>query len=170
MSREKRVILGVDASLRGTGLGVLESAGSRFRYIESCRLKMPAKLRVSECLRQIRAGLLDVVARCRPEAAALEGAFFFRNAGTAMVLGQVRGVVIEACCSSGVPVYEYAPKRIKQAVTGYGSAEKGQVAKMLSSMFGFEEGLSDDETDALALAVCHVHSRTGYDLLEGSEL
>ncbi len=163
------MILGIDASLRGTGIGVLEAAGSRFRYIESVRLKMPQKLRLSECLRRIHEGIIAAIERCSPEAAALEGAFYFKNAKTAMILGQARGVVVEACASQGIPVYEYAPKRVKQAVTGYGTAQKHQVAKMVCSMLGISEELSDDETDALALAICHVHGSTGLEQLGGSK-
>ena len=131
---------------------------------------MPAKLRVSECLRQIREGVLRVIERFNPEAASIEGSFFFKNVKTAMILGQARGVVIEVCAAKGIPVFEYAPRRVKQAVTGYGAADKQQVAKMVCSMLGFEEDLSDDETDALALAICHFHSRTGYAELANKEI
>lgn len=165
-----KIILGVDTSLRGTGIGVVEYAGSSFRCVEVQRLKMPAKLRVSECLRRIREGIAAVVERCNPVAASIEGAFYFKNAGTAMTLGQARGVVIEACAARGVPVYEYAPRRVKQSVTGFGAADKTQVSKMICTMLGIQKELSDDETDALALAVCHAHSRTGYAALEGEEI
>lgn len=164
------MILGIDTSLRGTGVGVVESVGSKFRYIESQRLKMPAKLLVSECLRQIHVAVADLLERCEPNAAAIEGSFFSKNAKTAMILGQARGVAIEACAARGIPVYEYAPKRVKQAVTGYGTADKLQVAKMVCSMLGIDSDLSDDETDALALAICHVHSRTGCAELESKEI
>lgn len=130
---------------------------------------MSPKLRVSQCLQQIREGVLSAIERCEPEAAALEGSFFFKNAKTAMVLGQARGVVIEACTSKGLPVYEYAPKRVKQAVTGYGTAQKHQVAKMVCSMLGIDDDLSDDETDALALAICHVHGSTSLAQLGSSK-
>lgn len=165
-----KIILGVDASLRGTGIGIVEHAGSSFRCVESQRFKMPAKLRVSECLRRIREGVVAAIERCSPEAVSIEGAFYCKNPGTAMILGQARGVVIEACASKGVPVYEYAPRRVKQSVTGFGAADKTQVSKMICSMLGIAEELSDDETDALALAVCHAHSRTGYAALEGEEI
>lgn len=170
LSAAGKVTLGIDASLRGTGLGVVESAGSKFRYVDSRRLKMPPKLRVSECLRQIREGIIDAIERHNPTSAAIEGSFFCKNAKTAMILGQARGVAIEACCSKGIPVTEYAPKRVKQAVTGYGMVEKQQVAKMVSSMLGIDQDLSDDETDALALAICHVHSKKGYAELENPEI
>lgn len=170
LSPKGKVILGVDTSLRGTGLGVVETAGSKFSYIASRRLKMPAKLRVSECLRQIREGILEVIDETQPAAVAIEGSFFCKNAKTAMILGQARGVAIEVCASRNLPVFEYAPKRVKQAVTGYGTADKQQVAKMVCSMLGIDDGLSDDETDALALAICHVHSCSGYAELENKEI
>lgn len=163
-------MLGVDTSLRGTGVGVVEAAGSRFRYLASACLKMSPRLPVSKCLLGIQAGVTDFIERFSPEAAAIEGSFFFKNARTAMVLGQARGVVIAACAAKGVPVFEYAPKRVKQAVTGYGTAEKHQVAKMVCTMLGIDNTLSDDETDALALAICHTHSCTALAGLGSAEL
>jgi len=160
----------LDASLRGTGVGVLEAAGSRFRYLGSACLKMPQRLLVSECLLGIHEGVTGFLERFKPEAAAIEGSFFFKNAKTAMVLGQARGVVIQACAAKGVPVFEYAPKRVKQAVTGYGTAEKHQVAKMVCTMLGIDGDLSDDETDALALAICHTHSDTALEELKSSKI
>lgn len=170
MQSRGKIILGVDTSLRGTGVGVIEYAGSSFRCVETKRFKMPVKLRLSECLRRIREGVVDMIERFSPEAVSIEGSFYCKNPKTAMTLGQARGVVIEACSAMSVPVYEYAPRRVKQAVTGFGAADKSQVSKMICTMLGIADEISDDETDALALAVCHAHSRTGYAALEGGEI
>lgn len=100
-----------------------------------------------------------------PAEAAIEGAFFARNARTAQALGEVRGVVLALMASRGVPIYEYAPRMVKQSLTGRGSAEKKQVATMVRAITGGGNSLSEDETDALAVAVCHAQSefqrRTG---------
>jgi crossover junction endodeoxyribonuclease RuvC len=154
-------ILGIDASLRGTGLAVIEQAGARpgARHWEV--VKVSAKAPHSECLRRIRERLDAVLAEHRPEAAALEGGFFFKNAKVAMVLGEVRGTAISACAAAGVPVYEYSPRRAKQNVTGWGAAPKEQVAKMVKAVLGLEEMPPPDATDALALALCHLQSSRG---------
>ena len=105
--------------------------------------------------------MLEVIDRTRPEAAAIEGIFFCKNIKTVMMLGEARGVVIAACAVKGVPVYEYAPRRVKQAVVGFGGAEKGQVARMVMSLLALREEPQEDAADALALAICHLHNRTG---------
>jgi crossover junction endodeoxyribonuclease RuvC len=100
-----------------------------------------------------------MVARTRPDCAAVEGVFHCRNARTALVLGQARGVVMLTCAAAGLPVYEYAPRRVKQAVVGTGTAPKEQLSRMIAALLGLPEPPQEDAADALALAVCHVHSR-----------
>ncbi len=153
-------VLGIDASLRCTGLGVVEAQGSRLVMIDSGTVVTKASERRSECLRRIGENVRAIIARTAPTAAALESGFFHRNAKTADILGQVRGVVIAACADKGVPVFEYAPRRAKQAVVGYGAAEKEQVNKMLIKMLALTEAPQEDIGDALAIAVCHLHNRT----------
>ncbi|MGD9612465.1 MAG: crossover junction endodeoxyribonuclease RuvC [Kiritimatiellia bacterium] len=154
-------VLGIDASLRGTGLAVIElrGTGAAARHWEV--VKMPAAAPHSECLRAIRARLDAVLAEHRPEAAAIEGGFFCKNAKVAMVLGEVRGVAISCCAAAGVPIYEYSPRRAKQNVTGWGAAPKEQVAKMVRSVLGLTETPPPDATDALALALCHAQTNRG---------
>ena len=161
MSKTDIRILGIDTSLRSTGVGVVAAAGSRMAAVEYGALRASARIPVSECLTRLSRGIADIIERTRPEAAAIEGAFFSKNANTAMVLGQARGVVIAACALRGIPVYEYAPRRVKQAVVGFGGAEKEQVRKMVVSLLGLKEEPQEDAGDALALAICHLHSRTG---------
>jgi crossover junction endodeoxyribonuclease RuvC len=96
---------------------------------------------------------------------AIEGAFFHKNAKTAMILGQARGVAIAACAARGLPIYEYAPRRVKQAVVGAGGASKDQVRQMVMAMLGLREEPQEDASDALAIAVCHLHNRTGHRAL-----
>jgi len=157
--------LGIDTSLRSTGVGVVESSGTTLTTVEYVTLRMPARRSVSECLKGIHTGLVDAMARTKPDAAAIEGAFFARNARTAMMLGQARGTAIAACALHGLPVYEYAPRRLKQAVTGNGNAAKEQVRSMVMSLLGLNEEPQEDAGDALALAICHLHSRSPHAAL-----
>ena len=154
-------VLGIDASLRGTGLAVIEQAGFRVVAHHWEVVKIPAAAPHSECLRTIRARLDAVLAAHRPDAAALEGGFFFKNPKVALVLGEVRGVAIACCAAAGVPVFEYSPRRAKQNVTGWGAAPKEQVAKMVRSVLGLAETPPPDATDALALALCHAQTHRG---------
>jgi crossover junction endodeoxyribonuclease RuvC len=158
-------VLGIDTSLRSTGVAVVDSAGSRLAPVEFGVLRNPPQRRLSECLRVLADGVEEIVARAHPEAAAVEGVFFSRNAGTAVILGEARGAVIAACARRGVPVYEYAPRRVKQAVAGYGAATKEQVRKTLMSLLGLREAPQEDAGDALAVAVCHLHSHTVHRVL-----
>ncbi len=154
-------VLGIDASLRGTGLAVVEQQGSRAASRHWEVVKMSAKAPHSECLKTIRARIDAVLAAHKPDAAAVEGGFFCKNAKVAMVLGEVRGVAISCCAAAGVPVFEYSPRRAKQNVTGWGAAPKEQVARMVKSVLGLAETPPPDATDALALALCHAQTSRG---------
>ena len=154
-------VLGIDASLRGTGLAVVEQRGSRAAAPHWEVVKLPPAAPHSACLKAIRERIDAVLAAHRPEAAALEGGFFCKNAKVAMVLGEVRGVAISCCAAAGVPVFEYSPRRAKQNVTGWGAAPKEQVAKMVKSVLGLAEAPPADATDAMALALCHAQSSRG---------
>jgi len=154
-------VLGIDASLRGTGIGVLEQKGSRTVAHHWEVVKMGAKAPHSECLGTIRSRLDAVLAEYQPDYASMEGGFFFKNAKVAMVLGEVRGVVIACCATAGVPLFEYSPRRAKQNVTGWGAAPKDQVARMVVSVLGLKETPPPDATDALALALCHAQTHQG---------
>ena len=154
-------VLGIDASLRGTGLAVIEQQGSRTTSRHWEVVKMGAKAPHSECLRTLRERMDAVIATHKPEAAAIEGGFFFKNAKVAMVLGEVRGVAISCCSAAEVPVFEYSPRRAKQNITGWGAAPKEQVARMVMSVLGLPETPPLDATDALALALCHAQTCRG---------
>lgn len=123
-------------------------------------LKMPAKCPLSECLNRLSREITEIVKRTEPRAAVFEGIFFCKNVKTAVTLGEARGAVIAACAACGLPIYEYAPRRVKQAVVGFGSAGKVQVQKMVATLLGLKSEPREDESDALALAICHLHSRT----------
>ena len=154
-------VLGIDASLRGTGLAVIEQQGSRAAAHHWEVVKIGPKAPHSECLRKIRERLDAVLAAHKPEAAAVEGGFFCKNVKVAMVLGEVRGVAIACCAAAGVPVFEYSPRTAKQNITGWGAAPKEQVARMVVSVLGLKEAPPPDATDALALALCHAQTNRG---------
>lgn len=154
-------ILGIDTSLRCSGFGVVEQSGPGMHVVEyGCFRTRPDWLHTA-CLLTIHEGIQRVIQQTQPAAAAIEGAFFCKNVKTAMVLGEARGVAIAACAISGIPVYEYAPRRVKQAVTGVGGAEKQQVMKMVMRLLGLDTEIQQDAADALALAICHLQSARG---------
>ena len=124
-------------------------------------VKASRTLSLSGCLQNLYSAVTEVIGRTKPDAAAIEGVFFCKNIKTVLMLGEARGVVIAACAAHGVPVYEYAPRRVKQAVVGVGSAEKEQVAKMVMTLLALREEPQEDAADALAVAICHLHNRTG---------
>ncbi len=164
-------VLGIDTSLRSTGYGVVESEGSRLKLLCHGVIRNPPKRSLTECLLTLDRGLRAVVAEHQPEAAAVEGIFFCKNARTALILGQARGVALLACSSAGMPIFEHEPRRVKQAVVGFGAADKSQVALMVARLLGLVKvPEEEDATDALALAICHLQSRTGYAALDVASL
>jgi crossover junction endodeoxyribonuclease RuvC len=112
----------------------------------------------------------DLLARTAPQAAAIEGIFYCKNVRTAVVLGEARGVVIAACAAAGVPVFEYEPRRMKQAIVGFGGATKEQVARMVVRLLGLRKEPPGDAADGLGLAICHLHSRGRITALEAKPL
>jgi crossover junction endodeoxyribonuclease RuvC len=153
-------VLGVDTSLRSTGVGIVDSAGSRLTAVEYGRVHNIDRLPLSECLRRLDAGIRELIGRARPEVASIEDIFFCKNVRTAMVLGEARGVVIAACAGAGIPIYEYAPRRVKQALVGHGAADKAQVRRMVMNLLNLTDEPQEDAGDALAIAICHLHSRS----------
>ena len=152
-------ILGVDTALRTTGFGVIDCVGRRFAAVDCGVIKTKSKAPLSECLRRLAGGIKELLETYAPDVAAIEGSFYFRNAKTAMILGSARGVVIAALAERGIPVYEYAPRRVKQAICGYGNASKQQVALLVAQQLNVKvDAVPDDATDALAVAICHAQT------------
>jgi crossover junction endodeoxyribonuclease RuvC len=158
-------VLGVDTSLRSTGFAVIEERGSTLVSIEYGIIRIPASQPVSECLKRLHEGLTEIIARCKPEEASIEGIFFCKNVRTAVSLGQARGVAIAVCALAGVPMFEYSPRKVKQAVSGYGAADKEQVRGMVKRLLNLDADPAEDASDALAMAICHLHSRTRHAVL-----
>ena len=153
-------VLGIDTSLRSTGFGVLEAAGSRLRMVECGNIRNAPSLPLTACLRAIHEKVVELIAAHSPDVMAIESVIYGKNAGTMLVLGEARGAVLTAAAAAGLPVYEYEPRRMKKAICGNGLAEKGQIQRMVKTLLSIQELPQNDAADALGLAICHVHSNS----------
>ena len=151
-------VLGIDPGSRYTGYAIVDVVGSNARVVQHGVLKLPQKQPVMERLKLLDVLLRDLVDEYRPDEVVVEEVFVAHNVRSALVLGQVRGVVIVAA-GARCPVFEYSARAVKKAVTGYGQAEKKQVAQMVKTLLHLPETPPQDAADALALALCHMHSR-----------
>jgi crossover junction endodeoxyribonuclease RuvC len=159
-------VLGIDPGSRVTGFGVIESDGVRSRHVESGCIKTASgefPLRLGEIFRGIGA-VLDAWG---PDEVAIEQVFVSRNAASALKLGQARGAAISAIVMRDIPVFEYTPAAVKQGLVGNGRAEKEQVQHMVNVILGMQGRRAFDESDALAIALCHAHSSATRRQLEG---
>ena len=155
-------VFGIDPGSDRTGYGCVDTDGSRHRLVVCGALKLPAGATFPERLRLIHEGLASLLADCRPDLVAIENLFHSVNVRSALKLGHARGVAILAAVQAGVQVVEYTPAEIKRAVVGYGRAEKKQVQDMVRLLLSLETAPSPyDAADALAVAICHVHSTGG---------
>jgi crossover junction endodeoxyribonuclease RuvC len=148
-------ILGVDPSLRGTGLAVLECHGQSYELLHSETLKLKPKIPSIDCLGQIHQSIARLLDLWKPRHLSCEETIYVQNFKTAQIMGAARGAALSAAAIREVPVFEYAPLRVKQAVVGFGRASKEQMAQTLTQMLGLREVLPLDESDALGLALCH---------------
>jgi crossover junction endodeoxyribonuclease RuvC len=151
-------IFGLDPSLRSTGYGIIQVEGRSMRALAYGVIKNPDKVLPSRCLVAIRATVTDLVQKYQPEVAAVEGIIYLQNYQTAITLGSARGAAILALAEAGLPIYEYAPRRVKAAATGRGGAQKGQVGFMIRAMLGLTENPPADASDALAIALTHAQN------------
>lgn len=163
-------VLGIDTSLRSTGLGIIEADGSSMKFIDCRPLKNPAAWSLSACLLNLSNTLEAYIAEFAPDEVAVEGIFFCKYAKTALLLGHARGALIAVCAKSALPVYEYAPTRIKQAVTGTGTATKEQIQRMMMRCLNLTSLPQEDAGDALAIAITHIHSRSSIASLAPKQL
>ena len=155
-------IFGIDPGSDRTGYGCIEQADGRNHLVIYGSLSAPARSTFPEKLKHVHAGLVALLARHRPDCVAVEDIFYARNVRSALKLGHARGVALLAAAEAGLPVVEYAPAQIKLAVVGFGRAEKHQVGEMIRLLLGLAEvPTPHDAADALAVAVCHLHSATG---------
>jgi crossover junction endodeoxyribonuclease RuvC len=150
------VILGIDPGLARMGYGAVYLEGSQLKVVEYGTLTTEAHRPLEERLAVLFRKFQKILKGIKPETAAFEELFFSRNAKTAIAVGQARGVALLACGLAQVPVFEYRPMEVKQAVAGYGNADKQQVQKMVKLLLGLSEiPRPDDTADALAVAITH---------------
>jgi crossover junction endodeoxyribonuclease RuvC len=152
-------VLGIDTALRCSGLAVVDRTGNAWKAIDYGLVKNSATAPHSICLLRLQEGVREMIRKHKPDVVAIEGIFFAKNVRTAVILGQARGAVIAACAAEGLPVYEHAPRSVKQALVGFGGAHKGQVSKMAMALLGLREAPPEDAADALGIAICHLQQQ-----------
>lgn len=153
------IILGIDPGTAICGYGVVEQQGNRFRMLEYGAIRSSSTEEPAARLQTIFLGLNRIIEQYRPGQMAVEELFFNKNVRTALVVGQARGVIMLAGQLQGIPIFEYTPLQVKQAVVGYGRAEKQQVQYMVKAILNLNEiPKPDDAADALAIAICHGNS------------
>jgi len=153
------VILGIDPGTAATGYGLIKKEGSQLKIIKYGCIKTEKDLTAAQRLNQIDQQLHKIIKENQPEQIAVESIFFFKNQKTVIAVSQARGVVLARAAEMNIPVVEFTPLQIKQAVTSYGRADKSQVQKMVKLLLGLKEiPRPDDAADALAAAICCAHS------------
>lgn len=152
-------VLGIDPGSSVTGFGVVEDNGERLTAIEWGGIRTSSKQSFPQRLKTINCGLEEIIQRHKPDTAAIETLFFAKNASSALKLGEVRGVTILTAVNFDLEVVEYTPLEVKQSVVGYGRADKKQVQDMVVSLLKLTEiPRPADAADALAIAICYIHS------------
>lgn len=152
-------VLGIDPSLRGTGLALIEFAAGRPPLLLRCQtVRVPARQTMAEALAEIHRRVTDFLSGAGVRHVALEQTIYVQNIRTAQILGAARGAAIAAAALHGMPVFEYPPLRVKQAVVGAGRASKEQMARTVMALLGHGRPLALDEADAAGVALCHAYT------------
>ncbi|MEJ2345063.1 MAG: crossover junction endodeoxyribonuclease RuvC [Gammaproteobacteria bacterium] len=159
-------VLGIDPGSRITGYGIVEVDRSRHVYVASGCVRIAGST-LPERLKVIFDSVAELVTTYHPDEMAIERVFMHRNADSALKLGQARGAAICAGVTRELVVAEYSPREIKQAVVGRGAADKGQVQHMIRALLNLSDHPQADAADALAVALCHIHTRQGLERLPG---
>lgn len=161
-------IMGIDPGIAIVGFGFIDKLGSKLTPVQYGCITTEAHTDPGLRLKQVYDSAVQLLETYKPDAVAIEQLFFNRNVTTAFTVGQARGVLILAAVQRGVPVAEYTPMQVKQAIVGYGKAEKKQVQEMVRMFLKLPSiPKPDDVADALAVAVCHAHSSALLDKLNG---
>lgn len=163
-TRIHEIIIGIDPSLRGTGYGVIRLAKPFPETLAHGTIVCPPTWEHSRCLLKIAQTLREVLQTHPATVCAMEGLFFAQNLQTALTMGQARGAAMVAMAEAGLEIFEIAPRKVKQAIVGYGAAEKIAVAKMVQRMLQLPELPAPDAADALALALAHAQSSSRFNL------
>ncbi|MEE4379167.1 MAG: crossover junction endodeoxyribonuclease RuvC [Candidatus Competibacteraceae bacterium] len=151
-------ILGIDPGSQNTGYGIIEMSGGRSRYQASGHIRTPSGQPLAQRLKIIFEAVTQLISEYRPDEMAIEQVFMHRNADSALKLGHARGVALCAGALAQLPIHEYTPRAIKQAVVGKGGAAKEQVQHMVCVLLNLTESPQADAADALAVALCHGHT------------
>ncbi len=163
--------LGIDPGTATMGWGMVEDDGSGgLQLVDFGAFTTPKELPLGQRLQMLYTGLSDLIARYRPDTAGVEELFFSKNVTTAIAVSHARGIVLLALANAGVPVEEYRPMAVKQAVTGYGHADKPQIQEMVRLQLGLDRiPRPDDAADALAIAICHAYAGSTLSRYRGEE-
>ena len=160
------IILGIDPGTRVTGYGIIRNEKSKLSCIEYGAIKNPAKFNAWECQLRIYEGISKIIQEYKIDAVAVESQFFYKNARAALRIGEARSVALLPATRAGLPISEYAPKRVKLAVCGTGTARKEQVQLMVGAMLNISGKITpEDAADALGIAIAHVHGTKLTNLL-----
>ncbi len=160
----KGIILGIDPSLRGTGFGIIQMANPHPHTLTHGTISCPRTWERSRCLAKISEILRAEVQKYQPTACVIEGIFCAQNLQTAMIMGEARGAALAVVAERGIEIFEIAPRKVKQAVTGFGAAQKSAVAKMVQRLLNLPALPEPDAADALALALAHARENSRYNL------
>jgi len=159
-----QVIIGLDPSLRGTGYGVIRLAKPIPHTLTQGTISCPPNWERSRCLVKIVQSLREVLKQHSPVVCVVEGLFYAQNLQTALIMGEARGAALATVAEAGLEIYELAPRKVKQAIVGYGAAQKLAVAKMVQRLLRLASPPAPDAADALALALAHAQEQGRYNL------
>lgn len=152
-------ILAIDPGLRFCGIGVIEVDGSNIHHLHSSTIKPKTTLPLEQRLLALHEGLQQVIDAYQPDEVALEETFVSKNGQSTLKLGQARGAIMLTVSQAGLPLYEYAARLVKKSITGSGAADKTQMGHMVKLMLPKSDAKTEDEADALAIAITHVNHR-----------
>lgn len=156
---DKMIILGIDPGFAIVGWGVLECVNGKFRVLGYGSITTPAKTPIEDRLNQIYDGMNTIIDKYKPEVLAIEELFWNTNQKTGICVAEARGIILLSAFRRKLKIFEYTPLQVKQAVVGYGRAEKKQVITMVTTLLNLQKPPKPDDTaDALALAICHGHA------------
>ena len=151
-------VVSVDPGLNNTGFGILDYKGSQIKVVAYGLVTPPAKESIPNRLEYLNSHMNDLIDKFNPQSMAIEDSFYSQNVKSAILLGQARGVLLLSAASKGIPSMVYAPKKVKQSVTGSGSATKKQVKYMVEKILNINKPIASlDITDALAIGLCHIN-------------
>ncbi len=160
-------VIAIDPAIRNTGFAVVEGDALKQRALAYDTIRIPQRLPQSQALAAVRTGIANQIEKWQPDEVAVESIIFVQSHRTAISMGAARAATLIAAADRGLPIYEYAPRRVKQAVVGKGAADKGQVAFMVRALLSLSETPDPDAADALAIALAHFY---GTDPLKAKSL